>query len=46
MTLTVGIAGCGYFGQFHQEAWSRIDAAHVIAIADQDEAKLDRKSVV
>jgi predicted dehydrogenase len=42
MTLTVGIAGCGYFGQFHQEAWSRIDAARVIAIADQDEAKLAR----
>ncbi len=41
MTLTVAIAGCGYFSRFHQDAWSRIDRARVVAIADADRAKAE-----
>ena len=37
--LTVGIAGCGYFSRFHQDAWSRIDRVRVVAVADQDPEK-------
>lgn len=39
MTLSVAIAGCGYFSRFHRDAWSRIDRARVVAVADQDSAK-------
>jgi predicted dehydrogenase len=39
MTLTVAIAGCGYFSQFHRDAWSRIPEVRVVALADQDEAR-------
>ncbi len=39
MTLTVAIAGCGYFSQFHQDAWSRMDDVTVVGIADRDPAK-------
>jgi predicted dehydrogenase len=39
MTLTVAIAGCGYFSRFHQDAWSRVSEAHVVAVADENEAK-------
>ncbi len=38
--LTVAIAGCGYFSQFHQDAWARIDRVRVVAVADQDPAKV------
>ncbi len=41
MTLTVAIAGCGYFSRFHQDAWSRVDRAHVVAVADADRAKAE-----
>lgn len=41
MSLTVAIAGCGYFSHFHQDAWSRIDRARVVAIADADRAKAE-----
>lgn len=39
MTLAVAIAGCGYFSRFHQDAWSRISGARVVAVADGDEGK-------
>lgn len=39
MTITVAIAGCGYFSRFHQDAWSRMDEARVVGVADRDENK-------
>lgn len=36
MTLAVAIAGCGYFGRFHQDAWSRMDDVRVVGVADRD----------
>lgn len=39
MTLTVAIAGLGYFSHFHQDAWSRCPDVRVVAMADQDAAK-------
>lgn len=39
MTLTVAIAGCGYFSQFHQDAWSRMDGVRVVGVADRDAAR-------
>jgi predicted dehydrogenase len=40
MSLSVAIAGCGYFSRFHQEAWSRMGDVRVVGIADQDPARL------
>jgi len=39
MTLTVAIAGLGYFSQFHLDAWSRCPDVQVVALADQDAGK-------
>jgi predicted dehydrogenase len=39
MTLPVAIAGCGYFSQFHQDAWSRMRDVRVVGIADRDPSK-------
>lgn len=39
MTLTVAIAGCGYFSRFHQDAWSRIAGVRVVGVADRDAGK-------
>ncbi len=39
MTLTVAIAGCGYFSRFHQDAWSRMDGVRVVGVADRDAGK-------
>ena len=39
--LSVAIAGCGYFGRFHQEAWSRLPRVRVVAVADRDPEKAD-----
>lgn len=39
MTLSVAIAGCGYFSRFHQDAWSRMEGVRVVGVADRDEAK-------
>jgi D-apiose dehydrogenase len=41
MSFAVMLAGCGYFSQFHQDAWSRIKEATVIAIADRDRSKAE-----
>lgn len=35
----VAIVGCGYFAQFHHDAWSRIEDAEVVAVCDRDEDK-------
>jgi predicted dehydrogenase len=40
MTLSVAIAGCGYFSQFHQDAWSRMEGVRVVGLADRDPQKL------
>ena len=40
MTLKVAIAGLGYFSQFHQDAWSRMEGTTVVGIADRDPEKL------
>lgn len=39
MTLTIAIAGCGYFSRFHQDAWSRMDGVRVVGVADRDPGK-------
>jgi predicted dehydrogenase len=39
MTLSVAIAGCGYFSRFHQDAWSRMEGVRVVGVADRDEAR-------
>jgi predicted dehydrogenase len=39
MTLSVAIAGCGYFSRFHQVAWSRMEGVRVVGIADRDPEK-------
>ena len=39
MTITVGIAGCGYFSRFHQDAWSRMPDVRVVAVSDRDPEK-------
>lgn len=39
MTLSVAIAGCGYFSRFHQDAWSRMEGVRVVGVADRDAAK-------
>ncbi len=36
----VAVIGCGYFSQFHREAWSRLPG-EVTAICDQDRAKAE-----
>jgi len=41
MTLSVAIAGCGYFSQFHQEAWSRMEGVRVVGVADPHAEKRD-----
>lgn len=40
MTVRVAIAGCGYFSQFHQDAWGRMAEVEVAALADQDAGRL------
>jgi predicted dehydrogenase len=40
MSLKIAIAGLGYFSQFHQDAWSRMEGTTVVGIADRDPAKL------
>ena len=42
MTLRVAIAGCGYFSGFHQDAWSRVPEARVVAVADADPTRRER----
>lgn len=39
MTLTVAIAGCGYFSRFHQDAWNRMEGVRVVGVADRDAGK-------
>jgi len=36
----VAVIGLGYFSQFHLRAWQAIEQTELIAICDQDEAKL------
>src|SRR5215217_1148743 len=37
--LRGAIAGCGFFGQIHMEAWRRIPEATIVAACDTDLAK-------
>lgn len=39
MTLSVAVAGCGYFSRFHQDAWSRMEGVRVAGVADRDAGK-------
>lgn len=40
MTLRLALIGCGYFAQFHAEAWSRLPV-QVVALCDADRAKAE-----
>lgn len=49
MTPRVGIAGLGYFSQFHQDAWARLEQAgrcQVVAFADEDAGKRNRTAAL
>ena len=37
--LRVGVVGAGYFSRFHIDAWSRLEDARLVAVADLDESK-------
>ena len=37
--LRVAVIGAGYFARFHHDAWSRLPAAELVAIADLDGGK-------
>jgi len=38
--LKVAVAGAGYFGRFHHEAWTRLDRVELAAVCDLDRAAL------
>lgn len=38
--LRVGVVGCGFFSQFHLDAWHRIGISRLTSVADTDPAKL------
>lgn len=40
MTLRVALVGCGYFSQFHRDAWSRMADVSLVGLADQDPERL------
>ena len=39
--MKIGVIGCGYFAQFHHEAWSRISDCVVAGVADSDIEKAE-----
>jgi UDP-N-acetylglucosamine 3-dehydrogenase len=41
--LGIGLIGLGRMGGYHMESWERIDAAHVVAVADPDESAARRR---
>src|SRR5689334_20704932 len=41
MALRIGLIGCGYFSQFHQQAWRRMESDGVDVVAACD-PQLDR----
>lgn len=43
--LRVACLGAGYFAQFHHEAWTRVDGAQLVAVADRDPAKAAKAGV-
>lgn len=40
MSLSVALVGAGYFSRFHLEGWAGVAGAEVVALCDQDEARL------
>lgn len=40
MTLRVAVVGCGYFSQFHRDAWNRMPDTQIVGLADVDPARL------
>ena len=39
MTCRVAVIGAGYFGQFHLDAWTRMEGADLVAVVEPDAAK-------
>lgn len=37
--MKVALIGAGYFGQFHIDAWRRLDGAELVALVDRDPSK-------
>ena len=37
--MRVALIGAGYFGQFHIDAWNRLEGAELVALVDQDPSK-------
>lgn len=37
--MRVALIGAGYFGQFHIDAWQRMEGAELVALVDQDPSK-------
>jgi D-apiose dehydrogenase len=44
MTASVLIIGCGYFSQFHRDAWMRIPGVRIAGLCDNDPARLETAS--
>jgi predicted dehydrogenase len=42
--LRGGLIGCGYFAQNHLNGWREVEGANVVALCDQDEARLKSAS--
>ncbi|MGG5822529.1 Gfo/Idh/MocA family protein [Falsiroseomonas sp. HW251] len=42
--MRVAVLGCGYFSQFHRDAWSRLPV-EVVAICDRDRARAEAAAV-
>lgn len=43
--MRVAVVGAGYFGQFHLDAWARMEGADLVAVAERDAAKADGAGV-
>lgn len=43
--MKVALIGCGYFAQFHRDAWSRLPV-QLAAICDRDRAKAEAAAAV
>jgi D-apiose dehydrogenase len=44
MSASVLIVGCGYFSQFHRDAWKRVPGARIAGLCDSNPLRLDAAS--
>lgn len=41
MVERVAVLGCGFFAQYHVQAWAQLDGAELVAVCDRDEARAE-----